>query len=727
MGRTGVMYAIRQKISKERRTKTGGSMNMKRYYKFAIIAFVCLCFVFSMFIGGEAANVSNVSVSPNPFNPYPPDNQSTTISYALANSALLWLRIYDLDDNLKRKLAIPVNYYTQNKTGGSKSDVWNGRDDLNTIVLEAIYPFHIDDIAWISTSSDISSGLQYPHDVAVNPSNSSIIWVADSAGRLLKSADGGASWAQVLYGGSGAAYGIAISSDGQNIYVLESGNKRLYYSTDGGGAWNYYSLWASSSVPHDITCSGDGTVIYAVDSNTNIVYKSTDSGANWSSGVSPPGVTGSSALTGVAVDPNNSNIVLVVNRGGNKVYKSTDGGATFTTVLSSSGTGDGQLSGPYQVSIDNNGHYWVSERGNHRVQQFDSGNKWVMTVGGTGSGTGNYQFNTNSVSLGIFFASFSGQQYLYAADYLNKKIKRYAYDNHISAAHIIVSSDKIPPAAVTNLVATGIVGSNSAQLRWTAPGDDGSAGQASSYDVRYAKTPIADEAAFSAASQATGEPVPSPAGTTEYFTVTGLESNTTYYFALKTGDEALNTSGLSTTSPSGKTGLLSGWNMVSCPLQPSPSDSASVFGDDAGLNYMWYWNSTWTGAGNPDSAGYYVQAATIIPGKGIFLYSIMTNNPTDATGNEITEPFRTLSLEAGWNLIGNPYGTSVNLSSCTVTYNSVTKSYANAVTSGWIGNAVYIWNGSAYVSVIWDIAALEPWKGCWIFSYYDLDLIIYKP
>lgn len=701
---------------------------MKRYYKFPITAFICLCFVLSMFMRGDAANVSNVSVSPNPFNPYPPDNQSTTISYTLANSALLWLRIYALDDTLKRKLAVPADYYTQNKTGGSNSDIWNGRDDLSALVPEATYPLHIDDIAWISTSSDIALGAQYPYDVAVNPSNSSIIWVTDSGGRLLKSADGGSSWSQVSYGGSGVAYCIAISSDGQKIYVLETGNRRLYYSTNGGGAWNYYSLWASSSVPHDITCSGDGTVLYAVDSNTNRVYKSTDSGANWSSGVSPPGVTGSSALTGVAVDPNNSNIVIVVNRGGTKVYKSTDGGAAFTTVLSSSGTGDGQLSGPYQVSIDTNGHYWVSERGNHRVQQFDSGNNWVMTVGGTSSGTGNYRFNSNNVSLGIFVASFSGQQYLYVADYYNKKIKRFAYDNHISETDIIVSSDKIPPAAITDLATTGIVGSDSAQLRWTAPGDDGSAGKASSYDVRYAKTPIADEAAFSAASQATGEPAPSPAGTTEYFTVTGMESNTTCYFAVKTRDEALNASGLSTPTPSGKTGLLSGWNMVSCPLQPSPNNTANaVFGDDAGLNWMYYWYSTWTGVGDPDSAGYYGKAATISPGSGLYIYSITTNNPTDASGTEITDASYPLFLKAGWNLIGNPYGTSVNLMSCGVTYNSVTKSYADAVTSVWIGNAVYLWNGSAYVSFLWDIAGLEPWKGYWIFSYYDLDLIIYKP
>jgi len=697
---------------------------MKRFYKFLMMVFFCLYFVLSMSMRGEAGNVSNVSVNPNSFNPYPPDNQSTTISYTLANSALLWLRIYDLDDTLKRKLAIPANYYTQNKAAGNNSDVWNGRDDFGTLVPEAAYPLHIDNIAWISSSSTAV----YPYDIVVNPSNSQIIWMTASNTNLYKSTDGGSSWSVVNYGGPGPAYGIAISSDGQKIYLVDDGGNDLWYSTNGGGSWGYYSLpWASKMgtyYPFDVACSSSGTILYAIDNATNKVYKSTNSGASWNNGVQP---TGANVLTGVAVDPNNSNIILVADRGANKIYKSTDGAATFTTVLSASGSGDGELTGPYQISIDTNGHYWVSGRGNHRIQQFDSGNKWVMTVGGTGAGAGNYQFNSNSVSLGIFVALFSGQRYLYVADYNNMKIKRFAYDNHISETDIVVSSDKIPPAAITNLATTGIVGSHSAQLRWTAPGDDGSAGQASSYDVRYAKTPIADDAAFSAASQATGEPAPSPAGATEYCTVTGMESNTAYYFAVKTRDEALNPSGLSTPAPSGKTGLLPDWNMVSCPLQPSPNTASAVFGDDAGLNCMYYWYSTWTGAGDPDSAGYYGKAATISPGSGLYIYSIRTNNPTDASGTEITDASYTLFLKAGWNLIGNPYGTSVNLMSCGVTYNSVTKNYADAVTSGWIGNAVYLWNGSAYDSILWNAAQLEPWKGYWIMAYYDLDLRIYKP
>jgi alpha-tubulin suppressor-like RCC1 family protein len=106
-----------------------------------------------------------------------------------------------------------------------------------------------------------------------------------------------------------------------------------------------------------------------------------------------------------------------------------------------------------------------------------------------------------------------------------------------------VAADTSPPAAVTGLAASGAT-TTSATLTWTAPGDDGSAGTASTYDVRYSTTAIT-EANWVSASQCSGEPTPKAAGSAETFTVTGLTANTTYYFAMKTADEVPNWSALS--------------------------------------------------------------------------------------------------------------------------------------------------------------------------------------
>ncbi len=80
-------------------------------------------------------------------------------------------------------------------------------------------------------------------------------------------------------------------------------------------------------------------------------------------------------------------------------------------------------------------------------------------------------------------------------------------------------------------------------LSWTAPGDDGGIGTAASYDVRFSLLPIPDLAAFDSATQVAGEPSPSAAGTVETLEV-NLASGT-YYFAIRTTDEAANASGLS--------------------------------------------------------------------------------------------------------------------------------------------------------------------------------------
>ena len=86
----------------------------------------------------------------------------------------------------------------------------------------------------------------------------------------------------------------------------------------------------------------------------------------------------------------------------------------------------------------------------------------------------------------------------------------------------------------------------SATLTWTAPGDDGDLGRASKYDVRFSTEPITEES-WGSATRAENEPSPCPAGETDVVIVRGLESDSYYYFAVKTADEELNWSGISNT------------------------------------------------------------------------------------------------------------------------------------------------------------------------------------
>ena len=102
------------------------------------------------------------------------------------------------------------------------------------------------------------------------------------------------------------------------------------------------------------------------------------------------------------------------------------------------------------------------------------------------------------------------------------------------------SGDVTPPAVIADLAITSATG-NSLALRWTAPGDDGSTGTATSYDVRYSTSPITS-ANFASATPATGEPLPTIAGSIQAFTLAGLNGSQVYYVAMKTIDDRGNTS-----------------------------------------------------------------------------------------------------------------------------------------------------------------------------------------
>jgi subtilisin family serine protease len=99
----------------------------------------------------------------------------------------------------------------------------------------------------------------------------------------------------------------------------------------------------------------------------------------------------------------------------------------------------------------------------------------------------------------------------------------------------IAVQDHIAPDMIVDL-ATEAPGGSSMGLVWSATGDDGLMGIASSYDVRYSTAPI-DDLNFDAAARAAGEPTPLAAGTVQRMRVEGLEFNTTYFFAIRVRDE----------------------------------------------------------------------------------------------------------------------------------------------------------------------------------------------
>jgi hypothetical protein len=302
--------------------------------------------------------------------------------------------------------------------------------------------------------------------------------------------------------------------------------------------------------------------------------------------------------------------------------------------------------------------------------------------------------------------------------------------SNIAAGTTIPLFDSTPPAAMANLsAAPNSVNNDSVILSWTATGDDGTIGTATQYDIRYSELQIVENGTmtnssrqieFNNATQIANPPIPGPSGTVERFTVTGLKSNTQYYFAIKAIDKGGNVSSVSTCAGCPiHTALYNGYNLVSIPYRlPGPNDPASVFGNDVSTPVTVY---QWNG-------GYAVPSA-ITDGVGYFLYSTGKNSVLRASdpsgsllGTPETSPAVAAPLLSGWNIVGNPYLYPIYLKdTCVKRGNSISVPYATAVANGWVGNSIYSYNGTQYTFEYYSDplnilppALLGPWKGYWL-------------
>ncbi|MDI6781321.1 MAG: fibronectin type III domain-containing protein, partial [bacterium] len=204
---------------------------------------------------------------------------------------------------------------------------------------------------------------------------------------------------------------------------------------------------------------------------------------------------------------------------------------------------------------------------------------------------------------------------------------------------------------------------SSITLEWTTPGDNGDKGTATSYDLRRSVSPAAG---FDSYSQCDGEPVPMKAGFNQSMTINDLQPSTTYYFYLKSRDEAGNLSGLSnklivTTSVVStlltSTSLSQGWNLYSLPLKSSTRYTSQSLGkainDQGGkCSIVQSWQGgAWKTRRVDISIG---NLFDIEIGKGYFVYC---ETPSIFQVSGVSVKTQQLQLTPGWNLIGLPVGT----------------------------------------------------------------------
>jgi hypothetical protein len=111
-----------------------------------------------------------------------------------------------------------------------------------------------------------------------------------------------------------------------------------------------------------------------------------------------------------------------------------------------------------------------------------------------------------------------------------------SYTLRVESGLATATKDTTAPASIADLQVERTDGDRVA-LTWTAPGDDGAAGWAALYDLRYSTQTLTAET-FASAPRVPGLSFPRVGGSTEHFLCTDLPENTHLYFLLKTEDDA---------------------------------------------------------------------------------------------------------------------------------------------------------------------------------------------
>lgn len=231
--------------------------------------------------------------------------------------------------------------------------------------------------------------------------------------------------------------------------------------------------------------------------------------------------------------------------------------------IGSPGMGDGEFrTGPNRLAIDRFGNIYAADGGHGRIIHFDPSGNYVRTL--SGSFTSASGLATDY--YGNVYVAEAGTRWIHVFNSTGGFVRRFAgpdasawggidvhpvtgrvYGADGAARNITVLTPDPAPGAVVDLAAS-VTPEGDALLTWSAAGEDGAAGTASAYDLRFSSRPIDGLEDFAAATSAGNLAEPRPAGQGERFLVGGLDGATSYYFALRSIDAGGTASPLSNTA-----------------------------------------------------------------------------------------------------------------------------------------------------------------------------------
>ncbi|HLF15656.1 MAG TPA: T9SS type A sorting domain-containing protein, partial [Bacteroidota bacterium] len=276
-------------------------------------------------------------------------------------------------------------------------------------------------LSWLPLGPDDVGGRI--RSIAIDPTNTDIIYCGSVSGGVWKSTDAGANWLPTNDMAANLVIG-AIAIDPNNSNIIYAGTGEGYFnidalrgagtlkSTDGGATWALTTTFSASpsGFPYyinDIYIRPDNSLLLFAATNSGL-YRSTNAGTSW---LYVTKTTGTRRATQIAADEFNPGTFYVAygNFSTDGIYKTTDGGASFAKLA-----GGFPTNGFYRISMaiskgDPSVLYAVltdsATYGTHSVQKTtDGGATWTAVttpsgglLGGTHLGNQGWYNNVAAV------------------------------------------------------------------------------------------------------------------------------------------------------------------------------------------------------------------------------------------------------------------------------------------------------------------------------------------
>ena len=168
---------------------------------------------------------------------------------------------------------------------------------------------------------------------AIDPTNSQVVYAGTrDGGGIFKTVNEGVSWTQMNTGLS--IYNVqCLAIDPTNNQVVYAGLGRygesVFKTTNGGSSWTPINTGLDGVLAYSLAIDPTNSQIAYVGTTSSHVYKTTNGGASWM--IFDNGIPDSMGIVrSVVIDPANSQIVYAADWEGGGVLKTTNGGASWT-------------------------------------------------------------------------------------------------------------------------------------------------------------------------------------------------------------------------------------------------------------------------------------------------------------------------------------------------------------------------------------------------------------